>query len=372
MGRMTALTVGLDLRAAIVDPYRGIGRVTGELANVLLDNSDLELTLFVPHRANLPERWYREAVKVVHLPQPRRGAFFWDGPVWRWILHRHPVEVLHLPAWGVPPGIPTAVVSTLYDVTPLRVPEAIPVARVRHRAVQRLGTHRRATLVHAISRATARDAVHALGISPDRVWVAHLGADLRVTIDREKHERRHILFVGGADPHKRVEILLQAWAGPDAGDLPPLIIAGTAARAPAVLAAAGVHPERFTPVGVVGPERLAQLYREAFAVALPSLWEGYGLPALEGMAAGAVPVITPRGALPEVGSDAALYVPTHAPARAWADAVRRLLADDALRRRLAERGRQLASHRTWRHAAERLAEIYRQAPERRRASRISS
>lgn len=369
---MTPTTIGFDARAAVVDPHRGIGRVTGELANALLDRPDLEVTLFIPRRSEPPQRWYRDAAEVVFLPQPRRGAFVWDGPVWRWVLRRHPVEVLHLPAWGVPPGVPAAVVSTLYDVTPLRFPEAIPVASVRHRAVQRLGTHRRATLVHAISRATARDAVHALGISPDRVRVACLGADLQDTMDRGKHARRHVLFVGGADPHKRVEILLQAWTGPDAGDLPPLVIAGTAARAPAVLAAARVHPERFTPVGIVGPERLAQLYREALAVALPSLWEGYGLPALEGMAAGAVPVITPRGALPEVGSDAALYVPTHAPARAWADAVRRLLADDALSRRLAKRGQQLASHRTWRHAAERLAEIYRQAPERRRASRISS
>jgi len=363
-------TLGFDARAALLDANRGIGRVTAELASCLLTRHEFEVKLFVPRNTEVPERWYREAAAVIELPQPRRGAFLWDGPVWRWIMRRRPVDVLHLPAWGVPPGVPVPVVSTLYDVTPLRVPSAIPTTRTRHRAVQRLNTHRRATLVHAISKATAWDASHALGISPQCVRVAPLGVEPPPPADCEQHPRRHVLFVGGGDPHKRVDILLEAWTSPEALDLPPLVIAGAAATAPAALTAAEACPDRVSLVGIVDQPHLAELYLEAHAVLLPSLWEGYGLPALEGMAAGAVPVVTPRGALPEVGADAALYIPAAAPPTAWAEAVRRLMENDTLRRRLATRGQQLASQRSWQATTDRLADIYSEAAARRRTSRI--
>ncbi len=307
------------------------------------------------------DRWYPGATHIVQLPQPRRGAFLWDGPAWRWVLRNHPVDVLHLPAWGVPPGIPVPVVATLHDVTPLRFPGAIPSRWVRRRAVQRLGTYRRATLVHAVSRATARDAVRVLGIDPERVRVVHNGVALPEDEPEDGAQRRHVLFVGGADAHKRVDLLLAAWTAPGAADLPPLVLAGGATARPDAVRAARSYPQRIYLAGLVDDEELDRLYRGAIAVLLPSLWEGYGLPVLEGMARGAVPVVTARASLPEVGADAALYVPASAGPEAWLEAVRRLMTDPGLRARLARRGRELAVRRSWGACARELIELYREA-----------
>ena len=362
--------LGLDVRAAVVDPHRGLGRVTAEIARTLAQRPDLALTLFVPRKAHVPEAWYRDGATIVHLPQPRRGAFLWDGPAWRFALRRHPVEVLHLPAWGVPPGIPVPVVSTLHDITPLRFPETIPAGHTRRRAIQRLETHRRATLVHAVSDATASDAVHGLGVSPDRLRVVGWGVDPAVFSPAPTVEREHVLYVGGGDPHKRIGLLCEAWSLPEAAGLPQLVIAGDAARTAVVRRTAARWPERVRPVGTVPDARLAELYRGALALLLPSLWEGYGLPVLEAMACGSVPIVTPLASLTAVAADAALYVPADAGPAAWAEMVRRLLREPGLRPRLARRGLELASTRSWRRTAGLLVEVYREAA--RRPQRPSS
>ncbi len=356
------ITLGLDARAAVLDPLRGLGRVARALADALLERDDLEVVLFVHRDRDLPQRWYRRAAAVVHLRRPRRGAFLADGLAWAWTLRRHPVEVLHLPAWGVAPGIPVPVVATLHDVTPLRHPQAIPSARVRRRAVQRLATYRRATLVHAVSRATARDAIHALGIPPQRVRVVPNGVDPPAPASGAA--RDHVLYVGGADPHKRLGLLLEAWRRPEAATLPPLVIAGPAAADPAVRRAAGGGAGCVRLAGVVPEAELTELYRRAHAVLLPSLWEGFGLPALEGQAHGAVPVVTAAGALPEAGGDAALYLPPAAGPAAWAEAVRRLLAEPGLAGRLRRRGLARVAGRSWARTAEGLVELYGEAASR--------
>ena len=87
---------------------------------------------------------------------------------------------------------------------------------------------------------------------------------------------------------------------------------------------------------------LHDLYRRAAVFLFPSLYEGYGMPVLEAMAAGCPVVCSTAPALVEVAGDAALCAPAADPA-ALAAHVRSLLANDALRRRLVERGRARAA-----------------------------
>ena len=101
--------------------------------------------------------------------------------------------------------------------------------------------------------------------------------------------------------------------------------------------------------GYVSDDARRALYTQARAVVVPSLDEGFGLPALEAMACGVPVVVSPVGALPEVVGDAGLYAAPDAPA-AWAEALEACL-DDARADDLARRGVARAEAFSWARAA---------------------
>ena len=357
---MRAMRIGFDARAAFLDPHRGFGRFARALADALLQAVPGEVVVFVPHGAVVPPPWYPRAATVVQLTRPRRGAFLFDAPAWALTLRRHRVDVLHLPTWGVPPGLPVPVVATFYDATPFRF--ASPPEHWRRRRAQRailsLG---RAARVHAISR-HAGDELASLGVVPaGRVAVVHLGIDPGFAPAPTPTAPRHALVVGGGDPHKNLELILAVWASPAAPALPPLVVAGGAAADPRLrpLLAAGTartvpHP---------GDDELVALYRGALALLMPSRNEGFGLPALEAMACGC-PVLAARaGALPEVCGDAAILLDPDDPG-AWREALAALAAEPARRARLVGAGLARAGTFTWGRTAQGLLELYRLATRR--------
>jgi glycosyltransferase involved in cell wall biosynthesis len=115
-------------------------------------------------------------------------------------------------------------------------------------------------------------------------------------------------------------------------------------------------------VGGVDHDRIVELYAEAEVAVVPSLYEGFSLPAIEAMACGVPLVATTGGALPEVvgrDGDTALLVPP-GDAGALAAAIGRLLGDPALRRQIGTAGRTRVFERfTWAATAEGTVEQYR-------------
>ncbi|ANT63270.1 hypothetical protein AYJ57_22610 (plasmid) [Salipiger sp. CCB-MM3] len=149
-------------------------------------------------------------------------------------------------------------------------------------------------------------------------------------------------------PHKNIPLLLKAFADPALADLKLVLIGKAGAEA---FAEAGYPPgENVVFPGFVSDAELAALYSEALAVCVPSTEEGFGLPALEGMAHGAPALVADRGALPEVVGEAGVMLPANDPG-AWVAAISGLASAPGRRATLSEAGRARASIFTWENAA---------------------
>jgi glycosyltransferase involved in cell wall biosynthesis len=241
-------------------------------------------------------------------------------------------------------------VMTLCDLALVRHPERYRSWHLRA-GLRRLQRVKAADRVICISQFTADEAMQLLAIPASRLEVVHLAPTLA-----EQEEpvpglpKEFYLFVGSLEPGKNLAFLNALWR--EAGDaLPPLVIVG--ARWAGV-AGEGAPPANWIYLGHQSDAALLGLYRRAQALLFPSLYEGFGLPVLEAMAAGCPVIGAPRASLPEVVGDAACLVEL--------DTARWREAMAAVRREAAgwrERGRARAGEFSWEKCARETAAIYR-------------
>jgi glycosyltransferase involved in cell wall biosynthesis len=191
-------------------------------------------------------------------------------------------------------------------------------------------------------------------IESERFDVVPYGVDMAIFHPRPTPVGDYVLFVGTAHPRKNLGVLREAVARLGTHRLvmvlaPPIDRDDAAAQQAAATAPLRDGRE-VSALDDVGDEELAALMRGAAAFCLPSLAEGYGLPALEALACGTPVIVADRGALPEVVGDAALVVaPEVEPVTA---ALTRVLGDDALAADLRARGPVRARELSWEATAE--------------------
>jgi glycosyltransferase involved in cell wall biosynthesis len=286
-----------------------------------------------------------------------------------WHRLRQPVvrvdaEVVHAPSLAVPPTGRCPLVVTVHDLVFLHQPEHLTRRGV---SFHRRGLHlaRRSAAAFVVPSAFVADELADVGVDRERIHVAHHGvdapatarADVDATLARLGVRPPFVLFVGTVEPRKGVADLLDAHAAlrrehPDLG----LVVVGQQGW--------GDPPDLDRPgvvvAGRAGDDDLDALYRTATVFALPSSYEGFGMPVVEAMARGCPVVTTTAGALPEVCDGAATLV-APGDTDALADALAGLV-DDADRRRAADdAGRARASAFTWAASAEAHAAAYRAA-----------
>lgn len=164
-----------------------------------------------------------------------------------------------------------------------------------------------------------------------------------------------VLYVGSRAPNKNIQAVLRAFAR--SAHAAELVVTGTRQEWAASLRVAGVEPgEQIRYLGSVGETELAEAYRQATVLLMPSIEEGYGLPALEAMASG-VPVVYGRdAAMCEVVAGAGLSVDPH-DSDALAAAVDAVIVDADLAARLTAEGLRRAAERTWPAVADRIAAL---------------
>ena len=355
---------------AISAPLTGIGTYTLQLARGLAREASVRsLRLFSAYR------WVDDAEEALrvnrHVATLRRVAPFkrlaLEGyTALRARLFRHHARhltdhVLHAPNFVLMPFDGPAV-ATVHDLSYLRYPQHHPLERVRFLARHLPPTLQRADALIVDSLAVREELLSVFGVDERKLHVVPLGVDASFHPRGEAElapelvslglaPRGYLLAVATLEPRKNLVRLVQAYAGlpaPLRARL-PLALAGARGWLDAPLREALEPLEARGEVrrlGYLDESRLAAVYAGALGFALPSLYEGFGLPVLEAMASG-VPVLTSHdGALAEVAGAAALTVDPLDVAAIRAGLLR-LAEDGDWRSAAARRGVEIASAYTW-------------------------
>jgi glycosyltransferase involved in cell wall biosynthesis len=355
----------------------GAAVYTCELARALAAvDSENEYVIFArgTHFDDLPAM--RPGVRVLKVRAPSRPLrLLWEQTVLPWRLRQLRIDVLHSPHHTMPLA-PCGCrrVVTFHDLTFFLLPERYPTTRRLYFQTMTRLSARVADAVIVPSEAVKGDVMRILGLPRERVFAIpeaagpafHPQDAVAIEAVRRRYglEGPFLLSVGSLEPGKNRERLLQAFARLRARGLThTLVVAGQRAwryegEAPLAQQLGLADSVRF--LGHVPQADLPALYSAAEVFVFPSLYEGFGLPALEALACGTPVVASNVSALPEVVGDAALQVPP-LDVEALADAMERLLRDDGLRSDLRERGLARAAQFSWEKAARQTVEVYRWA-----------
>ena len=270
------------------------------------------------------------------------------------------------------PSVP--IVVTVHDLIPFVMPRQYPWMR-RERALA-MRQFRHADAVIAVSQSTADDLQRIAGVDPQKITVIaegatptqpHSEAQLAALRARFELPARFVLAVGTFDPRKQIgvtaDVVRRLRREHDIG----LVIAGYqgnfAATVERSLRDAGIAGHSRV-LGHLAADDLAGLYEMTQCLIFTSAYEGFGLPPLEAMSAGAPVAVFDNSSLPEVVGDAGIVV-SDGDAAAMAAAVSRLLGDDEERERRGQAGRVRAGEFSWERAAAATLRVYETVLDRR-------
>jgi glycosyltransferase involved in cell wall biosynthesis len=280
-------------------------------------------------------------------------------------------DIFHVSSLVSNPPRRPLLTATVHDLTSWMMPD-LHLKANRQADSQLAGNLRRAHRIIAVSEATRQDAIRLLQISPEKIVTIHSGVASsffnvsaeRVAAVRTRYQlkRPFILSVGTIEPRKNLAALVNAYRALPASmqDEFELVLAGPIGWADSETTAR-VRAVRY--LGYVPERDIAPLTAGATVFAYPSLYEGFGFPVAQAMAAG-VPVITSNvSALPEIAGDAALLVEPRSQTE-LRDALSRLLLYPNIRAAMSERGRERAELFRWDICAAKSWQFFQEVSER--------
>lgn len=378
--RDDGLTVAVDI-APLFEPLTGVGWYLHELLRQLAGRPGLRLRLYGPSMFLRPDG----PLPVVPLPA---------GPGIEWVRHEVPGNLLVRRPWLVPllrivePWLVAGDRNRLLFAPNFFLPRPLAAARrplvvtvhdmSLHRTAWALQDATRLALERKLARSIRRaravltpsqtvraELIAISGAAPDAVHVTReagrLGGTAVGKLPREV-PARFVLHVGTVEPRKNLAILLAAWPRLQAllPDAPPLVLCGKRGwrhESIAAALAAAADDGWLINLGYSPDTVVHGLYKRAAAVVCPSVYEGFGLPLVEAMAAGAPLVCSDIPVFREVAADAAVYVRTD-DADAWARAIWSMLTDPAQARAFAERGAARARAFSWQRTADETLAVW--------------
>ncbi len=300
----------LDARMMGAERTRGIGRYLEELVRGLLTFPDIELTLLV--RSRTGNTWKDEPrVKLVEADVPWYG---WKEQLrMPGYLKRTKADVVHIPHWNVPLRFRKPFAMTIHDLILLHHPESAKistrsslVAKVKYWAFKKVlaSAIKRASVIFVPTQFVADDIATRFPKAKDKLMVTGEGVTPMPAREAEKPAQAPFLFyVGSAYPHKRLDLLLEAWSTlclehPTL----QLVIAGEkdVFMQQYIWEAKARGLVRVHFVGTVSQASLVDYLDRATAFVFPSSDEGFGLPPLEALARGCPVICSDSSCLPEV------------------------------------------------------------------------
>jgi glycosyltransferase involved in cell wall biosynthesis len=350
---------------------RGIGTyLRGLLAGFQAAAADADIALLLERGAAVPVERAHAGVEVHPrrlYPLNRHVRPLLDPFQIRWAMRGERRDLYHAVEYGQPLAARIPVVVTVHDLIPFVMAEQYRwMRRERWLAMRQL---RGADAVIAVSRSAASDVCRIAGVDPRRITVIHEGvapADILSEAQREdvrqrlRLPERFVLGVGTFDPRKRIDILTAVVRRLREHHDVSLVIAGFqgsfAAAVESSVESAGIGSVTRI-LGHVSGDDLSALYQLSECLLFTSAYEGFGLPPLEAMSAGAPVAAFDNSSMAEVLDGAGLLI-ADGDAPAMANAVGTVLDDAQARARLADLGRRRASELTWARAAEKTLSVY--------------
>jgi len=282
-------------------------------------------------------------------------------------------DLFHAPHYNAPIFISSPLIVTVHDLIHFRFPQyfgsGLKLRAARFILQQAL---HRAKKVITVSRATQSDLLNRFTVSPGKVRVIHEApADLLeeggpVATEMIKQKFRlpdeFLLYVGNLKPHKNIPLLIRAVRSlREEGLKVNLVLVGkrdqnsvSAQELDGLLNSEGIFP-----LGALSREDLIAVYSLARGFVMPSLWEGFGLPVLEAYGFGLPVAASGIPALEELAGPQGLFFDPES-LEDMKRALRKLATDPALRRALAQNGRERLKLFSWKKCAEETLETYRE------------
>lgn len=369
------LKVAVDI-SPFWEPLTGIGWYLYRLLEALAERDDLVLRLYGPSFIDKGD----QPPPVVELPRgPALELVQWQVPTdfsvvyyhfadWlrrraHRLIDRDGNQLLFAPNYFLPPPFDRCqgrLVATIHDLSVYVVPETLRDSTRAQLLAHLEGTLRRASLLLTDAEAVRQELLTRQLAAPERVRAIHLAPASLVGVTPGARPaglpERYVLFVGTLEPRKNLAMLLEVF--PRQGPLRLVICGGLGWKADELREkiAVGVAEGWLVALGYLPEAELAAVYHGAEWLVLPSLYEGFGLPAVEAMACGIPVLLADLPVLRELVGEAGLYADPH-DLPAWQALLARA-ADRELRARQAAAARSRAAAFDWRHTAEATAAAF--------------
>ena len=280
-------------------------------------------------------------------------------------LVRHQLDLFHSPDFIPPYRAAKHHIITVHDLTFLRYPDYITAESRHYYNDQIASAVQQADHILSDSESTKQDMIDMLNVPADKITVHMLGVDDKFKpLSRETTQpiieslnlpNDYILVVGTLEPRKNLVGLTKAYRDllTELPDAPPIVVVGRAGwhyeQLIAEINAVGIN-DHLIFASNVSDDQLTAVYNHALMLVTPSFYEGFGLPALEAMACGTVPIVSNISSLPEITGDVGLLIDPN-DTNSITDALKKALTDSAWRDEQSKAGIQRAKQFTWEETA---------------------